>query len=51
MRTMLKWFGIVMACLVVCVVLLFVTFEWWGKSIIAQQASALWVVKSSWKAI
>jgi uncharacterized protein involved in outer membrane biogenesis len=40
MRTMLKWFGIVMACLVVCVVLLFVTFEWWGKSIIAQQASA-----------
>lgn len=40
MRTLLKWCGIAVACLVICVVLLFVTFEWWGKSIIAQQASA-----------
>jgi hypothetical protein len=40
MRTILKWFGIGVGGLVVCVVLLFVTFEWWGKSIIAQRASA-----------
>jgi uncharacterized protein involved in outer membrane biogenesis len=40
MRNFLKWFGIAVACLVVCGILLFATFEWWGKSIIAQQASA-----------
>jgi len=40
MRTILKWFGIGVAGLVICVVLLFVTFEWWGKSIIAHRASA-----------
>jgi len=40
MRIILKWFGIGVVCLIVCVVLLFVTFEWWGKSIIAQRASA-----------
>jgi AsmA family protein len=40
MRTFLKWLGIAVACVVVCVVLLFVTFAWWGKSLIAQQASA-----------
>ena len=40
MRTVLKWLAIVFAFLVVCVLVLFLTVEWWGKSLIAKQASS-----------
>jgi uncharacterized protein involved in outer membrane biogenesis len=40
MYTVLKWLAMVCAFLVVCVLVLFFTVEWWGKSLIARQASS-----------
>ena len=40
MRSVLTWVGIVLAFVMVCVLGLFLTFEWWAKGIIARQASA-----------